>query len=64
MPDLNQAPSLERIVDELRAEFAATAEHYDRTAAFPFANFDRLSPATAQRVVRFWQVGYGAGRTH
>jgi len=27
-----------------------------------FANFDRLSPATAQRVVRFWQVGYGNGR--
>ena len=26
-----------------------------------FANFDRLSPATAQRVVRFWQVGYGNG---
>jgi uncharacterized protein (DUF2336 family) len=24
-----------------------------------FANFDRLSPGTAQRVVRFWQVGYG-----
>lgn len=45
MPDLNQAPSLERIVDELRAEFAATAEHYDRTAAFPFANFNRLAEA-------------------
>jgi uncharacterized protein (DUF2336 family) len=30
-----------------------------------FANFDRLSPATAQRVMRFWQarpVGNGAGR--
>ncbi|MGE3147960.1 MAG: DUF2336 domain-containing protein [Pseudorhodoplanes sp.] len=23
------------------------------------ANFDRLSPVTAQRVVRFWQVGHG-----
>jgi len=26
-----------------------------------FENFERLSPATAQRVVRFWQVRQGAG---
>lgn len=45
VPDLNQPPSLERIVDELRAEFAATAEHHDRTASFPFGNFDRLAEA-------------------
>lgn len=45
MPDLNQAPSLERIVDDLRVEFAATAEHYDRTADFPFANLERLADA-------------------
>src|SRR5882672_316401 len=42
---LRQAHSLERIVDELKAEFAGTAEHHDRSAAFPFANFDRLAAA-------------------
>jgi uncharacterized protein (DUF2336 family) len=26
-----------------------------------FANFEKLAPATAQRVVRFWQVGAGKG---
>lgn len=45
MPDFNQVPTREDIVDRLRAEFAATAEHYDRTASFPFENFDRLSEA-------------------
>jgi alkylation response protein AidB-like acyl-CoA dehydrogenase len=43
MPDFTLPPSLERTVDALRAEFTQTAEHYDRTAAFPFANFDRLA---------------------
>ncbi|MBL6612620.1 MAG: acyl-CoA/acyl-ACP dehydrogenase [Reyranella sp.] len=33
------------VVDRLRVEFAATAEHYDRTASFPFENFHRLSEA-------------------
>jgi len=45
VPDFIQAASLESIVDRLRVEFAATAEHYDRTASFPFANFDRLAEA-------------------
>ena len=45
MPDLNQAPTLERIVDELTADFAATAADYDRASAFPFANFERLADA-------------------
>ncbi len=26
-----------------------------------FANFDKLSPSTAKRVVRFWQAGQGSG---
>jgi hypothetical protein len=26
-----------------------------------FENFERLTPATAQRVVRFWQVRQGTG---
>lgn len=45
VPDQYPAPSLERIVDELSADFALTAEHHDRTANFPFANFDRLAEA-------------------
>jgi alkylation response protein AidB-like acyl-CoA dehydrogenase len=45
VPDLNQTPSRERIVEALRLEFAQTAERYDRSAAFPFANFDRLAEA-------------------
>ncbi|WP_201027586.1 acyl-CoA dehydrogenase family protein, partial [Salmonella enterica] len=45
MPDFIQVPALEGIVDRLRIAFAATAEHYDRTASFPFENFDRLSDA-------------------
>lgn len=45
VPDLNPTSSLAGIVGSLRAEFARTAEHHDRTAAFPFANFDRLAEA-------------------
>jgi alkylation response protein AidB-like acyl-CoA dehydrogenase len=45
VPDPTRAPSLERLVDTLRLEFAQTAEQYDRSAAFPFANFDRLAEA-------------------
>ena len=45
MPDLNQVPSLERIVEELAADFAVTAEEHDRASSFPFANFERLADA-------------------
>lgn len=45
VPDPTQIPSRERLVDELRLEFAQSAEHYDRSAAFPFANFNRLAEA-------------------
>jgi alkylation response protein AidB-like acyl-CoA dehydrogenase len=37
--------SLESVVASLATEFARTAADYDRTAEFPFANFDRLSEA-------------------
>lgn len=42
---MNRPLSLGEIVAGLAAEFALTAEQYDRTAAFPFANFDRLAGA-------------------
>src|SRR5260221_9847809 len=37
--------TIEERVTGLAVEFATTAEHHDRTAAFPFANFDRLAEA-------------------
>jgi len=35
---------------------SAQIEAYDRSLDAAFANFEKLSPSTAQRVVRFWQV--------
>lgn len=42
---MKRPPTLEETVAGLSAEFAATAEHHDRTGAFPFENFARLAEA-------------------
>jgi alkylation response protein AidB-like acyl-CoA dehydrogenase len=54
-------PSLEQIVDRLRVAFAATAERYDRTASFPFENFDRLAEAGLLALTVPRQFGGTAG---
>lgn len=43
--DYKEHARLIEAADELRGRFAASAEEYDRTGGFPFANFDRLLEA-------------------
>ncbi len=43
--DRAEAPIAQSVLDDLTRQFAATAEHYDREAVFPQANFDALQRA-------------------
>ena len=59
---LHRPLTIEERVTGLAAEFATTAEHHDRTAAFPFANFDRLAEADLLALTVPRRLGgHGAG---